>query len=135
MPYKNKNYSCYCAARNKAWEVLIHCKITSLPLNLNLIAEYYKIKIIPYSKAKNYKNFNQEIKDGDGFSTILNSQKIIYFNDKNRTIQRIRFTIAHELGHCLLEHDLIKTKYRNSETGLPEDSIEEIQANVFARDI
>lgn len=97
--------------------------------------KYYRIKIIPYSKTKNYENFTQEMKDGDGFSIILNGEKIIYFNDKNRTVQRIRFTIAHELGHCLLEHDLSKTKYRNSEIGFADDSIEETQANVFARDI
>lgn len=135
MNYKNKNYHYYCTARNKAWEVLINCKISSMPISLNLIKKHYGIKIIPYSKAKNYENFKQEMKDGDGFSTILNGHKIIYFNDKNRTIQRIRFTIAHELGHCLLGHDLSKTKYRNSETDSSDDPIEEMQANVFARDI
>ena len=135
MNYKSKNYYYYCVARNKAWEVLINCKIISVPVHLNLIKKHYGIKIIPYSKAKNYKNFTQKMKNGDGFSTILNGQKIIYFNDKNRTIQRIRFTIAHELGHCLLGHDLSKTKYRNSEIDFDSDSIEEIQANIFARDI
>jgi len=135
MNYKSKNYYYYCIARNKAWEVLINCKITSVPIHLNLIKKQYGIKIIPYSKAKNYKNFTQKMKDGDGFSTILNGQKIIYFNDKNRTTQRIRFTIAHELGHCILGHDLSKTKYRNSEIDFDSDSIEEIQANIFARDI
>jgi len=135
MQINDKNYYYYRIARNKAWEILIYCEITSLPLDLKLISNYFKIKIIPYSRAKNYKNFTSEMKKGDGFSAIINSQKIIYFNDRINLKERIRFTIAHELGHCLLGHDLNKQKYRNSEIDLDDNTIEEMQANVFARDI
>ena len=81
------------------------------------------------------KILDTKIQIGDGFSKLENGQKVIYFNDKKGTKQRRRFTIAHELGHCLLNHDLHKIKYRNSEIDLSSDSIEEMQANVFARDI
>lgn len=135
MENKNYRYYHYCIARNKAWEVLIKCKISSLPLDLNLIKKYYEIKIIPYSKAKNFNRFTEDMKNGDGFSREKNGQKIIYFNDKKGTFERRRFTIAHELGHCLLEHDLSKIKYRNSEMDFDSDPIEEMEANVFARDI
>lgn len=91
----SKRYKNYLKARNKAWEVLIKCKISSLPLDLNLIKNYYGIKVIPYSKAKNYNNFTEDMKNGDGFSVEIKGEKIIYFNDKKVTFERRRFTIAH----------------------------------------
>ncbi len=130
-------YQNYKIARNKAWKVLIECQINKLPLNLMEIIKFYNIKIKYYSQSNYIKTLNYEIQKGDGFSRIENGQKIIYFNDKKGSKVRRRFTIAHELGHCLLGHlkDNNKTFYRNSEIDLPNNSIEEMQANVFARDI
>ena len=130
MLYKN-----YKIARNRAWEVLIECKIDELPLNLIKIINFYNIKIKYFSQSDYIKTLSPEIQNGDGFSKIEHGQKVIYLNDKKGTKARRRFTIAHELGHCLLGHDLSKTKYRNSETDSSDDPIEEMQANVFARDI
>lgn len=128
-------YKIYKIARNRAWEVLIECKIDKFPLNLMKIINFYDIKVKYYSQSDYIKTLSPEIQNGDGFSTIENGQKVIYLNDKKGTKARRRFTIAHELGHCLLGHDLSKTKYRNSERDLSDDPIEEMQANIFARDI
>ena len=135
MKYKDKNYHYYCIARNKAWEIISECNIRTLPIDLIQIVNYFDIKIIPYSRSVYVTTSDEKIQNGDGFSRIENGENFIYFNDKKATKARRRFTIAHELGHCLLGHDLSKTKYRNSETGSNDDPIEEIQANVFARDI
>ena len=129
------SYEYYKIARNKAWEVLMECKINYFPLDLMKIIKFYNIETKPYSNSDYIKTLNFDIQNGDGFSRIENGQKVIYFNDKKAIKARRRFTIAHELGHCLLGHDLSKTKYRNSETGSNDDPIEEMQANVFARDI
>ena len=128
-------YESYKIARDKAWKVLKECGINRLPLNLMEIIKFYNIKVKYYSKNDYIKTLSFDIQNGDGFLRIENGQKIIYFNDKKGTKSRRRFTIAHELGHCLLGHDLSKTKYRNSEIDLNNDPIEEMQANVFARDI
>lgn len=121
-------YQDYKLARNKAWETLINCKITSLPINLATIAKLNNITILKYSDSK--QNLS-----GDGFSLNVNGVNVIYYNDK-KPKARIRFTLAHELGHCLLGHlKFGKTYNRNSERDFKDMDVFEMQANVFARDI
>lgn len=65
----------------------------------------------------------------------MNNVNVIYYNDK-KPKARIRFTLAHELGHCLIGHlKFGKTYNRNSEKDFDGMDIFEMQANVFARDI
>lgn len=124
----HENYVYYKQARDKAWETLIKCKVTSLPVNLATIAKLNTIAILKYSESA-----DQNL-TGDGFSFKSNGRCIIYYNDLKPT-HRIRFTIAHELGHCLLGHLLFgKTYHRNSEINTNNIDIREMQANVFARD-
>ena len=121
-------YHDYEIARNKAWETLIKCNITSLPINLATIARLNNITILKYSDSK--KNLS-----GDGFSLNVNGVNVIYYNDK-KPKARIRFTLAHELGHCLLGHLRFgKTYNRNSEIDFKGMDVYEMQANVFARDL
>lgn len=128
------NYGHYKIARDRAWEVLAEVGVSELPVDLMQIINFYKIKVVAYSRSHYVGTSPIEIQYGDGFSKIEGNNKVIYFNDTKGTKERRRFTIAHELGHCLLGHDLRKIKYRNSESD-DGDSIEEMQANVFARDI
>lgn len=122
-------YQNYKNARDRAWKTLIECIVNQLPVNLAVIANSYNISIIKYSQSNG--TFT-----GDGFSTMIDGKLIIYYNDIDYPITRQRFTIAHELGHCLLGHVLEgeKTFRFNSESDKYNDP-EEIQANVFARDI
>ncbi len=121
-------YHDYKIARNKAWETLIKCNITSLPINLATIARLNNITILKYSDSK--QNLT-----GDGFSLNVNNVNVIYYNDK-KPKTRIRFTLAHELGHCLLGHlKFGKTYNRNSEIDFKGMDVYEMQANVFARDL
>ena len=39
----------------------------------------------------------------DGYSRLVDNKPVIYYND-NKPTRRIRFTIAHEIGHILLGH-------------------------------
>lgn len=122
-------YQEYKNARNKAWQVIIEVGINSLPVRLSEIAKYYNIQIIGYCTGK-YEN-----NPVDGYTVNYNGNLIIYYNNQ-KPRPRIRFTIAHELGHCLLGHlkKNFETQRRNSES-LDEVEIKEIQANVFARNI
>lgn len=128
--YHNNSYAYYKEARDKAWEVLIKCNITSLPANLSIIANLNNIYVIPYSSGYKPKSTSE-----DGFSFIKEDKIFIFYNDK-KPLRRIRFTLAHELGHCLLGHlKFGKTYNRNSEKDFDGMDIYEMQANVFARDI
>lgn len=125
-----KMYNEYKIARDKAWGTLIKCKIHTLPLNLAQISNYYNITTIKYSQS------NNKTLTGDGFSTKINRKLIIYYNDIDYPVPRQRFTIAHEIGHCLLGHtkENVNTFRYNSEAD-DYKNIKEIQANVFARDL
>ena len=125
-------YQLYKDARDKSWDTLIKCRINTLPVNLMVIARHYGIKIIRYSKSEYIKSLN--ISETDGFS-FFKDQPIIYYND-SKPYSRVRFTIAHELGHCLLGHltDGKITNRINNEADIYTDP-HEVQANVFARDL
>lgn len=89
---KNKLYRYY-ELRNLAWQVLIECKITELPIDLNKIANHYGMTIQPF------KFDNAELRGGH-----TNDNKILLYSIESNE-QQARFTIAHEIGHVLLKHN------------------------------
>lgn len=117
-------YQNYIKAKNLAIQVLKDCNITTLPVNLVNIADHYNIILIPYSISKYIKAYN--LYNTEGFSFYRHGQSIVYFND-NRHTSKVRFTVAHEIGHCLLGH--IKHSEYMSNTY---KKLTETQANIFA---
>lgn len=123
-------YQNYKIARDKAWEVLIECGIDKLPLNLADIINHYGIYLIKYSDSDYISRHNC---NDDGFSKLIDNKPVIFYNDSKQQ-QRIRFTVAHEIGHILLGHiNKGETCHRNTETDT--SNAKEQQANIFARDI
>jgi Zn-dependent peptidase ImmA (M78 family) len=122
------NYTDYKIARDMSWQVLIAVKADCLPIRLSVIAKFYGIQILSYAHT------NIVAPSDDGFSLKKDGRCIIYYNEK-KPLHRQRFTIAHELGHCLLGHlkDIDQTFCRNTESDVS-DPMEQ-QANVFARDV
>lgn len=95
LPKENYN-----KIQNLVWYVLKVSKVKKLPIDLIKICEDFNITVRAYDKdhilAKYYKS---------GFSYVTkDNKKFIFFNDSEKNICRIRFTIAHELGHILLNH-------------------------------
>ena len=127
-------YSNYKIARDKAWETLLECKINKLPTDLGAIAKHYGCKIVLYSDTNIAHFLKTDIATGDGFVLRVNNQKQIYLNDTIHNKARRRFTLAHELGHVILGHDIGHIHYQNNEIDNPAD-IQETQANIFARNI
>lgn len=124
------NYKYYKMARDTAWKTLIKCNISSLPVNLSTIIKQFNIYAVPYSSGYVPDN-NEE----DGFSLYKANTTFIFYND-SKHIHRVRFTLAHELGHCLLGHlKFGKTYNKNSELDFESIDVFEMQANVFARDL
>lgn len=127
-------YEHYKNARNKSWEVLTECGINSLPVDLWKIAKHFDLRIHQYSKTNLIGLLKEDVTQGDGFIVYLDSKKEIFINDKIHNRNRRRFTVAHELGHGILDHDISQVHYRNSEIDSQTDA-QEVEANVFARDI
>lgn len=127
-------YEHYKKARNKAWETLLKSGISSLPVDLGQIARVYGIKVILYSDVHLEHFFPGDALSGDGFILHKGLKKQIFLNDKIHSRPRRRFTLAHELGHGILNHTLCELHFRNSETNSQTD-MQELEANIFARDI
>lgn len=114
MYYKN-----YVNARNMSWKILIQENITELPVDIVRVCRQLGIQV------KYYKPENQT----DGRSLIIAGEPVIFVR-RECSRQRIRFTIAHELGHILLGH-VGKYSLVNREPS-PNDNPIEREANVFA---
>lgn len=118
------NYGVYQNVRNASWQCLIDCGISSLPVPISHICEIYGGKAVNNSDVHILQGgqSGQIIVDGNGFSIIVND---------NESVQRIRFTIAHELGHYLLGHlgsDI--TNLNRGYSGIK--PIQETEADMFA---
>ena len=110
-------------------ELLNRNKINSLPVNLEKIVKSLGIQIK-----------RSELEDNiSGFLYLKNETPIICVN-KGHSRPRKRFTIAHELGHFILNHhgdlfiDRARVLYRNT---VSHDGIikEEREANRFAAEL
>lgn len=127
-------YEHYKKARDMSWKVLLECGINSLPVDLWIIAEHYHLRIHPYSRSSVTQLFREDVLQGDGFIVSLGDKKEIFLNDGIKSRPRRRFTVAHELGHGILDHDIGVIHYRNNENDSQTD-MQELEANIFARDI
>ncbi len=116
------NYGKYKSARNASWQVLIDYNINCLPVKVSYIAKRADIKILKNSK---YKILN---KNQIGLSFKQADKWYIVYDDSVST-ERARFTIAHELGHIFLGHELLLS--RNTIYN-KEKPAEETEADIFA---
>lgn len=113
------NYKDYINARDLSWRILIQENITELPVDIVGVCHQLGIR------TKYYKPEKQT----DGKSLIIDGEPVIFVKSECPR-QRIRFTIAHELGHILLGH-VGKYSLVNREPS-PNDNPIEREANVFA---
>ena len=92
-------YRKYTNVRDAAWKTLIDYNIDRLPVYLHNICSVAGIKTLKNSDVHKLSEgeFGVSIKQGDVWYIVF---------DDSDTIQRIRFTIAHELGHIFLGHEM-----------------------------
>lgn len=117
------SYGRYKNARNAAWQTLIDFDVTAAPVKVVSIATAANIAILKNSDV-------HELKDGEvGISLNVGGVwYVVYDNTAPRG--RVRFTIAHELGHIFLGHPLIDGHHaRTIDTARPEA---ERDADIFA---
>lgn len=132
FPYGKYKYS-----RNAAWRCLLDNNIAVLPVSVSSIARRNHIRLGAYSKnAPLIERLGLgSLLKNDGFSTLTSTGFIVlYRDDLDRC--RIRFTLAHELGHIFLGHLLPAVNgssctILNREPTDNDDPLEH-EANVFA---
>jgi Zn-dependent peptidase ImmA (M78 family) len=137
--YKEPNYR---KAQEKAYETIIHSKINTLPINLkNIINSFDNLHLQKYSVfARDNGLTIQETCDvfnsNEGCLWRRNdNQYIIFYNDTLTKKERVRFTIAHELGHFVLKHleQGGKTNIARYSLSVEDSEIFEKEANYFAK--
>lgn len=134
-------YEKYKKSRNAAWEIMIDYKINSLPVQIQKLCADMKIDVVSYqSGAELIKMLKLEsyTKNNDGFAVNINNRHIIFYDNTVEPYGRLRFTVAHELGHIVLGHiDSDNMACRNRVTlwnqgeQLTNNELE-TQANIFA---
>ena len=113
------DYRDYKVSRNLAWEILIREEVTELPVMVSGLCKKMGIRVGYYTPE-----------DGnDGKSFLAGDRAIILVSDQC-SVERQRFTVAHELGHVLLGH-VGKYQLVNREPSGSDNPIEHA-ANVFA---
>ena len=93
----------------KSQEILYQNFITDFPLNIIKLIESYDIILQTLDDYQEFRSITKESRDyikiSDGrsfYDPTHNIYMIVY--DSSKKSQRIRFTLAHELGHILLGH-------------------------------
>lgn len=114
------DYREYKRSRDLAWEILLREGVRELPVPLGKLCRGMGIQV-------GY--FDPEPGGSDGFSLMLGDRVGIAIS-RRCSVERQRFTCAHELGHILLGH-VGQYELVNRESD-PEDSPVERAANVFA---
>lgn len=73
---------------------------------LETLCKKMEINLLPYSSYENNVILSKFDQDGFNLYNAKNGRFEIYYNDAIKPLQRIKFTIPHELGHICLGHAL-----------------------------
>lgn len=113
----------YFLCKRLSLELLLNQQLTSCIIDARFLK--YKQNIV-FSSFQNYCNktgidfsdITINSKLSDGYTIKINDTYLILY-DENVTVQRLRFSMAHEIGHVLLNHK-------------DDSNVEETEANCFA---
>lgn len=128
------NYENYKKSRNAAWEMLIDCGVSELPVRTSQICDHYGWILRSYQgglRSIELLGLTGLMEKTDGFCTVTENHVYIFY-DRTMPVGRQRFTVAHEIGHLMLGHvgPGMATTQNREPTGT--EKPEEQQANQFA---
>lgn len=127
------NYQNYKASRDAAWDVLIRHKVNSLPVKIGSICRAEGIVVSSYRKGSEVikaLGFEDSTRENDGFAVMLKGKCYVFYDD-TCSVQRQRFTVAHELGH-FVNGDVGRNPTTRNKEPSESDNEQETAANVFA---
>ncbi len=121
----------YKRARDLAWQILLNHEVKKLPVDVFRICSLEKINVFTYESGRNFissLNLEEHTRENDAFSI-----RGVIFYDSTKPESRIRFSIAHELGHIFLHYgkESERASVYNREA-VPVDDPIETEANIFA---
>lgn len=122
------NYKNYQSARDAAWRILLNCGVERLPVNLTDICRKLGVRVRKYADAR---GLPETALQTDGLTFYSWGKPVILYN-QDKPPARIRFTIAHELGHLVLGHVAPGQRTTVNREPSPTDDPVETAANQFA---
>lgn len=135
------DYEQYKNSRDLAWEILIRYSDGRLPLNLKGLAKQLNVSFSNYTKGSaliHQLELAPLCDNNDGFAMMHKNGYIVFYDERIFPKERIRFTIAHELGHIMLGHTFspigrrrIPATTQNNGEMMEYDNME-FAANIFA---
>ena len=130
----DESYKNYRQARDAAWQLLIDCHISSLPVSVSGICRKLGYPLYSYRKAEKAiaeAGLSDQCQTSDGFTFVAGGKPYIFYSDVCSPARQ-RFTVAHELGHVVLSHVGEGTYTVRNREPSPSDEPIETQANQFA---
>lgn len=88
--------------KEKVLKVYEKCDIHTFPIDCFSILHCYKIQVFTYEEAKEH-NTDLYIAIKNYSKDAIRFKSTVYYNSSN-SIGRIRFSLMHELGHIVLDH-------------------------------
>lgn len=128
------NYKDYQNAGDAAWRILLDCKVNRLPVDLNVICKSLGVRTVSYRAADTMiseRGLSEIIAKSDGLTFYAGDTPIVLYNEFC-SAGRIRFTVAHELGHIVLGHVAPGGVTVANRDPAPGDDPQETAANQFA---
>lgn len=122
------NYKNYQNARDAAWRILLDCGVERLPVDLNDICRQLGIGVYRYADTQ---GMSDAAKEANGLLYFEGDMPVILY-DQDMSPMRIRFTVAHEIGHLLLGHVAPGQRTTVNREPSPKDDPIETAANQFA---
>lgn len=117
-------YGIYKGIRDSAWECLLACNVDSLPIDILKITKQIGISVKKNSDV-------HDLMPGELGKSYFNGHRWFIIYDDSQPVNICRFTVAHELGHFLLGHDITYSKFSDIR-GFAEKPKAEEQADKFA---
>lgn len=117
-------YGIYRNIRDSAWKCLVEFHIDRLPIDVLSIAKSANINVTRNTLAHTLVN-------GELGKTLTDGKNWIIVYDDTQPVDVCRFTIAHELGHIFLGHNLAYAKYSHLKQFEKKPKSEQ-QADAFA---
>ena len=125
--------------RGAAVQLLLNLKIDRLPIDPFAIAKKMNILVVPFNEIKG--PFYESILDNlvkeclpDAFCCSPKGKPVIFYDDTVTPLERIRFSIAHELGHIVQKHLHVKDSVPRIATRGTKDPMES-EADIFAAEL
>lgn len=119
----NKNIltkSRYYYISHLARDFILNNSVKTLPVDLFSIIKKNKWRVVRYSSllSNNISTYTKVMKNNLGFTENFGGNNYLIFYDDSVDEHMQRFTLAHEIGHILLDHFKVSVENREQEANM-----------------